>query len=36
MFIFAVLSGTPKGFMKAFKTFIKYFEAPQRSMKIKI
>ena len=25
-----------KGFMKAFKVFIKSFEAPQRSVKIKI
>ena len=27
--------GDSKGFMKAFKAFIKPFEAPQRSVKIK-
>ena len=33
MFIFALLCGASKGFMKA---FIKSFEAPQRTVKIKI
>ena len=28
--------GASKGFMKTFKVFMKYFEAPQRSVKIKI
>ena len=36
MFIFTPLCGVSKGFMKAFKTFLKPFEAPQRSAKIKI
>ena len=36
MFIFTFLCGATKGFMKAFKAFIKPFEAPQRSVKIKI
>ena len=35
-FIFILLCGASKGFMKALKTFIKLFEAPQRSVKIKI
>ena len=30
------LCGTSKGFMKAFKAFIKPFETPQKSVKIKI
>ena len=34
-FIFTLLCGASKGFMKAFKAF-KPFEAPQRSVKIKI
>ena len=34
-FIFTLLCGTSKGFMKALKTFIKLFEAPQRIVKIK-
>ena len=33
IFTFTLLSGASKGFMKA---FIKAFEAPQRSVKIKI
>ena len=36
MFIFTLLCGVSKGFMKALKAFIKPFEAPQRSVKIKI
>ena len=36
IFIFTFLCGASKGFMKAFKAFIKPFEAPQRSVKIKI
>ena len=35
VFIFTFLCGASKGFMKAFKAFIKPFEAPQRSAKIK-
>ena len=35
MFIFILLCGASKGVMKALKVFIKPFEAPQRSMKIK-
>ena len=35
MFIFILLCGASKGFMKALKVFIKPFEAPRRSMKIK-
>ena len=34
--IFTLLCGASKGFMKALKAFIKPFETPQRSMKIKI
>ena len=34
-FSFALLFGASKGFMKAFKAFIKPFEVPQRSAKIK-
>ena len=33
---FTLLCGASKSFMKAFKAFIKPFEAPQRSMKIKL
>ena len=36
IFIFSLLCGTSKGFMKASKAFIKPFETPQRSVKIKI
>ena len=36
MFIFTLLCGVLKGFMNAFKAFVKLFEAPQRSVKIKI
>ena len=36
IFISKLLCGASKGFMKAFKAFIKPFEAPQRSVKIKI
>ena len=36
IFIFTLLCGASKGFMKALKAFIKPFEAPQRSVKIKI
>ena len=36
IFIFTLLCGASKGFMKAFKAFIKPFEAPQRSVKMKI
>ena len=35
IFIFTLLCGASKGFMKAFKAFIKPFEAPQ-SVKTKI
>ena len=35
-FYFALLCGASKGFMKASKAFIKPFERPQRSVKIKI
>ena len=34
--IFTLLCGATKGFMRAFKGFIKPFEASQRSVKIKI
>ena len=34
--IFTLLCGDSKGFMKAFKAFIKPSDAPQRSVKIKI
>ena len=33
---FALLRGASKGFMKALKAFIKPFEVPQRSVKVKI
>ena len=36
IFIFTLLCGASKGFLKAFKAFIKPFEAPQKSVKIKI
>ena len=36
IFIFTLLCGASKGFMNALKTFIKPFEARQRSVKIKI
>ena len=37
IFFFTLLCGTLKGFMKAlFKAFINLFEAPQRSVKLKI
>ena len=35
IFIFRLLCGASEGFMKAFKAFIKPFEASQRSLKIK-
>ena len=35
-FFLTLLCGASKGFMKAFKAFIKLFEAPQNSVKIKI
>ena len=34
--MFALLRGASRGFMKALKAFRKLFEAPQRSVKIKI
>ena len=34
-FIFTILCGASKSFMKVFKAFIKPFEVPQRSVKIK-
>ena len=36
IFIFTMPCGVSKSFMKVLKTFIKPFEAPQKSMKIKI
>ena len=36
IFIFTLLCGVLKGFMKTLKASIKLFEAPQRSVKIKI
>ena len=36
IFIFTLLCGAAKGFMKAMKAFTKPFEAPKRSVKIKI
>ena len=36
MFIFTLLCGVSKVFMKAFKTFIKTLETPKRSVKIKL
>ena len=36
IFIFMFLWGTSIGFLKALKAFIKPFEAPQRSVEIKI
>ena len=35
IFIFTLLCGASKGFMKALKAFIKLFATPQRSVKIK-
>ena len=35
-FYFHIFGGASKGFTKALKAFIKLFEAPQRSAKIKI
>ena len=34
--MFTLLCGASKGFMKAVQAFVKPFEAPQRSVKIKI
>ena len=34
LFIFTLLCGASKGFMKGLKAYIKSFEAPQRSVKI--
>ena len=36
IFIFSLLCGVSKDFMKELKAFAKPFEAPQRSVKIKI
>ena len=36
IFIFTFLYGVSKGFMKALKALIKPFEAPKRSVKVKI
>ena len=36
IFIFTLLCGAWKGFLKALKAFIKPFKAPQSSVKIKI
>ena len=36
IFIFTLLCGVSKGFIKVLKAFIKPFEVPQRSVKIKI
>ena len=36
IFIFTLLCDASKGFMKTLKVFIKPFEAPQRSVEIKI
>ena len=36
MFIFTLICGASEDFMKAFKVFIKLFEAPQRRVKTKI
>ena len=35
IFNFILLCGASKGFMKAFKAFIKFFEALKRSVKLK-
>ena len=35
VFIFTLLCGDSKGFMKALKAFIKSFKAPQRNVKMK-
>ena len=34
--MFTLLCSASKGFMKAFKGFIKPFEAPQKSVKMKV
>ena len=36
IFIFTLLCGALKGFMKALKTLIKPFEAPRKRVKLKI
>ena len=36
IFIFTLLCGASKGLMKTLKAFIKLFEAPKSSVKIKI
>ena len=36
IFIFTLLCGNSNGFMKALNAFLKRFEAPQRSAKLKI
>ena len=36
LFFFKLLCGISKGFMKALKVFIKRFDAPQKSVRIKI
>ena len=36
IFIFTLLCGAPKGYMKVLKAFIKLLQVPQRSVKIKI
>ena len=36
IFMFTLLCGASKGFMKALESFIKSFEAPQKIVKIKI
>ena len=36
VFILTLLCGASEGFMKALKAFIKPFEVPQKSIKIKI
>ena len=36
IFIFTLLCGASKGFIKVLNAFIKPFEVPQRSVKIKI
>ena len=35
IFIFKLLCGASEGFMKALKALMKFFEAPQRSARIK-
>ena len=36
IFIFTLLCGTAKGFMKALKAFVKPFAVPEKSVKIEI